>query len=104
MPYFWMSMKKVNDFQVARILSQGVFSLLFIFFCLFQPGVAYKKNVYYFLNFAGFLKMNRSIKYMMFTQILIQEKDKSEHEQLQRLKVVDHFRKQFHHRCLKYTT
>ena len=40
---FWMimSMKKVNNYQIAKVQAQGVAQLCLIF-CQFQPDVAYK--------------------------------------------------------------
>ena len=39
-------MKKANNFQRVKVQPQGVAQLLLIFFCKFQPGVAYKCVAY----------------------------------------------------------
>ena len=43
--YYFMiitRMKKANNFQITKVQPQGVAQLLLVFFCQFQPGVAYK--------------------------------------------------------------
>ena len=37
--------KNVNNFQIAKVQSQGVISICLLF-CQFQPGVAYKSAAY----------------------------------------------------------
>ena len=38
-------MKKANNFQTAKVQPRGVVSFC-LFFCQFQPGVAYKSVAY----------------------------------------------------------
>ena len=46
--YFWMItwIKNVNNFQIAKVQSQGVTQLLLNSFFQFQPDVAYKSVAY----------------------------------------------------------
>ena len=39
-------MKKANNFQIAKVQPQGCCLAFALFFCQFQPGLAYKKAAY----------------------------------------------------------
>ena len=39
-------MKNVNNFQIAKVQPQGLRTICLIFFCQFEPGVAYKGVAY----------------------------------------------------------